>query len=301
MSSQPVQSYLVIAAAIVIAGVLISASLFVAIGGTKTTTVTSTVTTTSTATCTSGGSNATNSFTTNCNLGITLSVGIRPDVLVGRNETVSVSLTNNLPDPTAFVYTGLPILPKGPLLSSVAATVDMYPPPPVCGYPSVGNYVPAYIVVYNGAGVPVQLTDSAIATVSCLHGTGDSLTLNASQTATEVLSIGGVWTSTDANQPWINATYSHFSPGNYTVVAFDAVGPARRAELLGRPQSQRRLSDRLDHLHRTGRLRAVFWWEHAKQHSVLLQLRRRCRDTSGVHAEGDLRRSSCGQPCRRAT
>jgi hypothetical protein len=155
---------------------------------------------------------------------MTLSVGIRPNVLVGRNETVSVSLTNNLPDPTAFVYTGLPILPNGPLLSSVAATVDVYPPPPVCGYPSVGIYVPAYIVVYNGAGVPVQLTDSAIATVSCLHGTGNSLTLNASQTTTEVLSIGGVWTSTDANQPWINATYSHFSPGNYTVVAFDAWG-----------------------------------------------------------------------------
>ena len=44
LSSQPVRSYLVIAAAIVIAGVLISASLFVAIGGAGTT-VTVTVTT----------------------------------------------------------------------------------------------------------------------------------------------------------------------------------------------------------------------------------------------------------------
>ena len=44
LSSQPVRSYLVIAAAIVISGVLISASLFVAIGGAKTT-VTVTITT----------------------------------------------------------------------------------------------------------------------------------------------------------------------------------------------------------------------------------------------------------------
>ena len=100
----------------------------------------------------------------------------------------------------------------------------MFPPPPICGYPSLGNYVPAYIVIYNGAGVPVQLTDSAIATLSCLHETGDSLSFNAFQTITEDLSIGGVWTSTDVDQPWINATYSQFSPGNYFVVAFDAWG-----------------------------------------------------------------------------
>jgi len=49
LSSQPVRSYLVIAAAIVIAGVLISASLFVALGGaTRTTTTTETTTLTST-------------------------------------------------------------------------------------------------------------------------------------------------------------------------------------------------------------------------------------------------------------
>ena len=50
MSSQPVRSYLVIAAAIVIAGVLIFASVFVAIGGAKTLTSTSTYTSTATTT-----------------------------------------------------------------------------------------------------------------------------------------------------------------------------------------------------------------------------------------------------------
>jgi hypothetical protein len=223
LSTQPSRSYLVIASAILIAGVLISASVFVAIGGMKPT-VTTTVTTTSIATCTDRTSNATNAFSTDCNLGITLGVAATPEVLAGRNETFYVSVTNDMTKGTTFNYTSLPTLPNGPALSSVAATVDMFPPPPICGYPSLGNYVPAYIVIYNGAGVPVQLTDSAIATVSCLHGTGYSLSFNASETITEDLSIGGVWTSTDANQPWINATYSHFSPGSYAVVAFDAWG-----------------------------------------------------------------------------
>jgi len=53
LSSQPVRSYLVIAAAIVIAGVLISASVFVAVGGAKTTTTTLTSMTTVTITVTS--------------------------------------------------------------------------------------------------------------------------------------------------------------------------------------------------------------------------------------------------------
>jgi hypothetical protein len=143
---------------------------------------------------------------------------------VGQNETISVSLTNDFTKPSTVNYTGLPTLPNGPALSSVAATVDLFPPPPVCGYPTLGSYVPAYIVVYDGAGVPVQLTDSAIATISCLHAAGYSLSFNASKTITEVLSIGGVWTTTDVNQPWINATYSDFSPGNYTVIAFDPWG-----------------------------------------------------------------------------
>ena len=53
LSSQPVRNYRVIAAAIVIAGVLIAASLFVAVGGAKTTTYTRTDTDISTATITS--------------------------------------------------------------------------------------------------------------------------------------------------------------------------------------------------------------------------------------------------------
>ena len=52
MSGQANPSYVVIAAAIVIAGVLISASLFVAIGGAKTTTISTTATATTTSTTT---------------------------------------------------------------------------------------------------------------------------------------------------------------------------------------------------------------------------------------------------------
>ncbi len=68
MSSQPIRSYLVIAAAIIIAGVLISASLFLAIGeGTKTETTTTTVTDTSTLTTTIKTTATNNTTTTAAN------------------------------------------------------------------------------------------------------------------------------------------------------------------------------------------------------------------------------------------
>jgi hypothetical protein len=79
-------------------------------------------------------------------------------------------------------------------------------------------------VIYNGSGVPMQLTDSDIATLNCPHLTGTFRSFNASQTLTETLSIGAFWTGADASQPWENATYSPFSPGNYTIVAFDPWG-----------------------------------------------------------------------------
>jgi hypothetical protein len=41
------------------------------------------------------------------------------------------------------------------------------------------------------------------------------------QTKTESISVGGNWHSLNANEPWINATYSRFTSGNYTIIAFD--------------------------------------------------------------------------------
>ena len=76
MSSQPLRSYLVIAAAIVIAGVLISASLFVAIGGAKTTTSTTTTTVTTTA-------KATYLFGSNVTLQVARPTDIPGDFAVG--------------------------------------------------------------------------------------------------------------------------------------------------------------------------------------------------------------------------
>jgi plastocyanin len=229
MSTTP-RSYTRIAIAIVIAAVIISASAlsYASFEATVTRTTTSTGTNTTTVTTTSivtcpgvGSTGAGNAFATDCQLGVTLGLTVIPIVVSGQNETVGVLLTNDFTKPSTVNYTGLPSLPHGPVLSSVAADVDVFPVPPICGYPTTPGYVPAYIVVYNASGVPLQLTDSAAAANSCVHSGGNSLAFNASQTITEELNLGGAWTSTDPSQPWINATYGQFAPGNYTAVAFD--------------------------------------------------------------------------------
>ena len=246
MSSQPVRSYLVIAAAIIIAALVISAaalsysSLEATVTKTLTTSTTTTstllttttVTTTSTITCIqgtvtsspSGGlpSNSTN----NCQLGVTLGIATNRSVSLGQNETVVVSLTNDLTTPSTHIYTGLPILPHGlNLMSSYVALGDAYPVAPSC--PPPPGYLAVGIAIYNSSGAYLQLNDAPPNALACVTrttasgGPDTSYSFNSSQSVTKVLSIGGHWTSKDASEPWINATYSQFSPGNYTVVAFD--------------------------------------------------------------------------------
>jgi hypothetical protein len=220
----------IIIAAIIISATALSYSSFETtvtrtVSGTTTTSIqvsTTTVTTISTTTCSEVGSNATSAFATDCQLGITLGLETDPYITIGQNETLSVSLTNDLTIPRDVNYTGLPALPRGPNLSSAAAYDYVLPLQPACGYPSESSYEPAFFAVYNGSGAPVQLNDSPIPIVSCLSSPGQSYhPFDASQTITEDLSIGGQWMSTDASQPWVNGTYSQFGPGNYTVVAFD--------------------------------------------------------------------------------
>lgn len=187
----------------------------------KSVTVITTVTT-ATTTCIESASNSMNAITTDCLLGITLGLRTNPEALPGQNETVFVSLTNDLAIPDDVNYTGLPTLPHGPNLSSAPAVDYMLPMPPPCGYPSLSTYEPAFIALYNGSGFPLQLSDSPPSAVSCIIMQGqDHHTFNASQTITEALSIGGYWTSPNADQPWVNATYKGLSPGNYTIFAFD--------------------------------------------------------------------------------
>lgn len=187
--------------------------------------LTTTVTTTSKTTCVEPASNATKAFATNCQLGITLALATNLGVSMGQNVTVSVSLTNDLAIPENINYTGPPILPHGPDLTSTSAVDYMLPIPPSCGYPSVPTYEPAFIVLYNGSGSPMHLSNSPPSILDCISSLGQfSHPFEASQTISETLSIGGYWTSPNGNEPWVNATYSQFSPSHYTVVAFDPWG-----------------------------------------------------------------------------
>jgi YVTN family beta-propeller protein len=187
-------------------------------------TVTATLTTTTTSTCAEQcceipAGNA----TPDCQSQITLGLAAVPTVFVGRNESVFVSLTNDLPVPRDVNYTGLPTLPNGPDLSTAQGSDYVLPMLPQCGYPSLGGYVPVFMAIYNGSGAPVQLNDSPpnISALCVYLPSEFYFSFNASETDTKTMTIGGFYTNTDASEPWLNATYSAFTPGNYTIVAFD--------------------------------------------------------------------------------
>jgi hypothetical protein len=235
MSAQPARNFTWVAVAIVMAAIVISAAVLsyasfeatvtrtVDTGTTttstevSTSTVTDTVTSTSTAFCAGSASNTTYGVTTACPPGITLGLAMPHEILVGQNATVFLSLTNDLTATRNVSYTGFPALPDGLELGTPATLDDILPVDNYCGLPSV----PAFIAVYNESGALMQLNDASpgITSLPCSYPNYQSF--NASQTVTETLSISGYYTSTDASGPWVNATYSVFTPGNYTIIAFD--------------------------------------------------------------------------------
>ena len=193
------QSYTRLAIAIVIAAVVISASILsyssfeatiTGTGTTDTTTATSTltvvdistfattVTSTQTTTCIEGAvTSSTLAFegagtanpvgsviplisTNDCQLGVTLGVASYPVVSVGQNETIYRSLSNDFTTPNDVNYTGPPVLPHGFVLDSAATNDYILPVPDIC-LSELSAYEPAFVAVYNGSGAPVQL--SAIA------------------------------------------------------------------------------------------------------------------------------------------
>ncbi len=220
LTVQPSRNYLAVASAIVIAGVLISASLFLAIGSpTTTTTVLSTVTVTTTTTqlCGDQVGNSTNVSISNCQLGITLLIGIKDGILSpGANETFSVSLSNDWATTNVAVLHGDISTLHHINESNPSSLVDVLPPT-FC-HPNV----PVWIIVYNESGLPVQLNNAFPSVVSCSGtATGTTYQFSPFQTLTQTFSVGGNWHSSNATAPWEDATYSQFSPGQYTVLAFD--------------------------------------------------------------------------------
>jgi hypothetical protein len=215
LSSQPARSNLYIAAAIIIAGVLISSSLFVALRDEKTTV---------TVTCTGSSAGVGSASVTDCSRGLTLGLSASPTIAQGSNQTVTVSVSNDLGGPNTVSYTSFPSLPNGVTVSNLADDAYLLPLLPGCAY--FGGQVPAYFfMVLNASGHPMQLNDEPPIVVSCLSsGPPKSYSFTASQAISSEISVGGYWTSPDANEPWVNATYHQFPPGGYTLLAFDPWG-----------------------------------------------------------------------------
>jgi len=155
--------------------------------------------------------------------GITLGLSAPSSVPTGANETITISLTNLLPVPRQTRYTGFPTLPDG---LTPYQTWYVLPLNGGCTYGPTGPE-PAFIVIYNESEVPVQLNVASPSLVTCAvsattaGGISNYYQFAPFQSISESVSIGGYWTSNDTGEPWINATYFHFTPGTYTIVAFD--------------------------------------------------------------------------------
>jgi hypothetical protein len=152
---------------------------------------------------------------------VTLELVDIPLVATGQNETFQVSLTNELATSRNVNYTGAPTLPYGLDPASPEALDYVLPLQPACGYPSSPSFEPAFVVVYNESGSPLLLSDAAPSALACVSNAKNYYEFSAFQTLSENISVGGYWTSPNPSDPWTNATYHQFSPGVYTVVAFD--------------------------------------------------------------------------------
>lgn len=172
--------------------------------------------TTKTQPCGQQVGNATRASTTNCQLGITLILGIRnATITVGHNETFDISIRNDRASNNTVGFNGFPSLPRVNQ-SNPAFAVDELPPV------SCGQRVPAWIMVYNESGLPIPLNDVAPFTGICGETSiGIPYQFSPSQTLTETLSVGGYWRSSNISEPWKDATQSQFAPGQYTVLAFN--------------------------------------------------------------------------------
>ncbi len=186
-------------------------------------TMTTTSTIYQTLACTLPSSNATVSYTTNCDVGMTLGLSANSIISVGSNQTVNISLINPIAQLRTVNYTDYPNLPSGfPSLNQGFARADyILPAFSSCFLPS--DYAPEFVLLLNSSGYAMQVNDINGTNTVCStsNPSSQSYQFGASQIITETFSIGGYWTSPDTSEPWINATYHQLTPGNYTVVAFN--------------------------------------------------------------------------------
>ena len=219
--------------------------------GTTPSTITSTTTVTQIVNegqlCDIGGSlsNSPSAHDTNCQESITLYLGIGNTTLKsGANLTISLSVRNNVNSPRQINTTGFPLLPSGANPNN-GGYYYYYTLPgiPVCGLSPVDAPVPAFVMIYNSSGdplflnnpssgIPVTLSVSTSGSstgtffVMCLSLGPPTYSFAASQALSTTINVGGYWSvPRQGGTPLQGVSgYQHFSPGKYTLVAFDAFG-----------------------------------------------------------------------------
>jgi len=214
---------------------------------TSTTTTTVTQIITQGQLCDLGGpiANSPSAHDTNCQESLTLSLGMgNTTVPSGTNLTISLSVQNNLNVPRQLNTTGYPLLPYGANPNNGGYYYYTLPNIPFCGLSPLDAPVPAFVMVYNSSGDPLLLNNPtsgipihfSVSVTNSSAGTTEVVLLcasigtptfgfAASQALSTTLNIGGYWTAPHQTTALVPiASFQHFSPGHYTMVAFDAFG-----------------------------------------------------------------------------
>lgn len=179
----------------------------------------------------SGGSNETCSTvtlsstevtSTDCKLGLTFTLSIQHSTVApGTNQTVTISIHNDKSSDNNVTFTGLAsAVPGGLNPGSPDVTVFVLPSS------TCSPNVPGYFAVYNSSSAPQQLNIDAPNLACQVSGPADIWhQFSPLQTVSQSFNFGGFYTSSVSSEPWINATYYEFVPGqHYEVFAFDAWG-----------------------------------------------------------------------------
>ena len=153
---------------------------------------------------------------TNCQLGLTFSLSIKSSTIgSATNQTVYLSIHNDRSTNNTVAFTGAPDMSGGLNPSSPESGVYLLPSPD-CTLNIAG-----YFAIYNSSSTPQQLNTDAPNNACCISGPSASYQFSALQTVAQTVSLGGYYHSSNPSEPWIDATYVAFAPGQYTVTAVD--------------------------------------------------------------------------------
>jgi hypothetical protein len=173
-------------------------------------------------TCTTVTLSSTEVASTDCRLGLTFTLSIQYSaVAAGTNQTVTISIHNDKSSENNVTFAGLASAVPGELNPGSPDVIVFLLPSSTCS-----PNVPGYFAVYNSSSAPQQLNVNPPNLACQLSGPADSWhQFSPLQTISQSFNFGGFYTSSDGSEPWINATYFEFVPGQqYEVFAFDGWG-----------------------------------------------------------------------------